>query len=290
MKRNIVFVAVCVVLIGFASGCSNLKNRREKSEFEIIYAAELRAARALLQDSRSKAVFDNLRLSYAKRFINGQLIGGNKLYVLPILPPAKFEKYFHPLVPINPGDTVIDAGSACGGTILQFIQRVGCAGRVIGFEPHPEVFRLSLDKLREHKGENAEVHQLALWNKNETKEFFLSEDIGGSTFILHDCRPLIKIEAVTIDYFVKTQNIERVDFIKLHVEGAEIQAFIGSENTLRRDKPNLAISIYHKPQHLFEIILWLNSLDIGYEFWMDKHCFTCCCSKIMLYARSKSRI
>ncbi|MCL2389466.1 MAG: FkbM family methyltransferase [Elusimicrobia bacterium] len=285
MKRNIVFVAVCIVLIGFAVGCSNLNPSREKSEFEITYAAELSAARSLLQDRRSKYVFDNAVANISDR--SNLRYGLHEQYLF--MGSAGFPRYFHPLVTVSEGDTVIDGGSLRGDVSMKFSKKVGANGRVIVFEPDPAAVKANLKRFKKYEVKNIEVYPLALWNVNCTMIFYFEEGVYGRGTLFGYASPLttMEVETITIDYFVKTRDIEKVNFIKLHIEGAEMQALKGAENILRMHKPNLAIAIYHEPRHLFEMILWLNSLELGYKFWMDEHDIG---QRVNLYAMSALRV
>src|SRR5262249_9153018 len=75
----------------------------------------------------------------------------------------------------------------------------------------------------------------------------------------------------TIDGLVNASNVKRIDFIKLDVEGSELNALHGGEQSLRRWRPKLAISLYHRPEDFFTIPLWLNSLNCGYRFFLDHY-------------------
>jgi len=292
MKTSIVIVAVFVVFSFIVTAYFFRRHEREKSEFEITYAAELSAARRLLQDERSRSIFDNQVIIYANPNYTDMGIYYPNLYrwVADILDNANFARYFHPLVPVSLGDTVIDAGSLTGYISMNFSNKVGPSGKVIVFEPDPLAIKINVQHFKAYEVENVEIVPMALWYKNDTITFYFGNDASGSLFG-DGSRSTVEVEAVTLDYFVKTRNIERVDFIKMHIEGAEKQALIGAEYVLRRDKPNLAIAVYHRPRHLFEIILWLNALDIGYEFWMDvENPKRYIWQKLNLYARSTKRM
>jgi len=76
------------------------------------------------------------------------------------------------------------------------------------------------------------------------------------------------IQCVSIDQavpsFVPT-------LIKMDIEGAEPDALRGAEATLRRNRPGLAVALYHKPEHLWEIPLWLAGLGLGYRMYLRGH-------------------
>jgi len=62
-----------------------------------------------------------------------------------------------------------------------------------------------------------------------------------------------------------------VDFIKLDVEGAELQALQGAHHLIQRSRPVLAMSLYHCPQDLWELPLMLASLCENYRFHIRQH-------------------
>jgi hypothetical protein len=68
---------------------------------------------------------------------------------------------------------------------------------------------------------------------------------------------------------VSANSVKQIDFIKMDIEGAELDALIGAERTIRSYRPQLAISVYHSLQDLVRIPKWIASLDLGYEFHLD---------------------
>ena len=80
----------------------------------------------------------------------------------------------------------------------------------------------------------------------------------------------IKVESITIDDFVAKNSINKIDFIKMDIEGSELPSLKGAINVLKKYKPKLAISIYHSLDDFVDIPLFLNSLNLGYKFYI-KH-------------------
>jgi hypothetical protein len=81
--------------------------------------------------------------------------------------------------------------------------------------------------------------------------------------------------------------LPKVDFIKMDIEGAELNALQGAEQSLRAFRPSLAISVYHRDDDWVTIPDYLDSLDLGYEFFLDH--FTIYESETVLFARSPQR-
>ena len=66
-------------------------------------------------------------------------------------------------------------------------------------------------------------------------------------------------------------DVERVDLIKMDIEGHELSALRGAEQTLRRFRPRLAISLYHNWDDYFQIPLHLDRLGLGYRFYLENY-------------------
>lgn len=80
-----------------------------------------------------------------------------------------------------------------------------------------------------------------------------------------------RIPLVNIDSLVEDGTIERVDFIKMDIEGAELGALKGAARSIKRFMPKLAISIYHKPRDMVEIPLYIHDLGLGYRLFIDHY-------------------
>ena len=64
---------------------------------------------------------------------------------------------------------------------------------------------------------------------------------------------------------------ERATFIKMNIEGAEIDALYGAQNTIRRWLPKLAISVYHRPTDLWRIPQLVRELSDKYDLFLRQH-------------------
>jgi FkbM family methyltransferase len=169
-----------------------------------------------------------------------------------------------PEVAARAGDIVIDGGGYWGDTALYFAHIVGPAGRVVSFEFEPsnlEALHYNLS-LNPQIAQRIDVVSSALWDG--AGEEVTVHPFGPGTSIRSDGEARASTD--TIDALVGRGDVERVDFIKLDVEGAELPALHGAEATLRRFRPRLAVAAYHKPDDLAAIPEYLAGLEIGYSF------------------------
>lgn len=191
-----------------------------------------------------------------------------------------------PVIKAQDGDYVIDAGGCWGDTALYFANTVGEEGRIYSFEFAPdnlEVFRRNLD-LNPYLSGRVKIVERALWDKS-AKIFTYSP--GGPATHLRDAQgSFAQVSTLCIDDFVREQSLPRVDFIKMDIEGAELNALKGAEATICAFRPRLAIAMYHKPEDLVLIPDYLHKLGLGYEFFLDH--FTIHQEETVLFASPKA--
>jgi FkbM family methyltransferase len=169
-----------------------------------------------------------------------------------------------PEIAVRPGDTVIDGGGHWGDTALYLAQLAGQEGRVISFEFEPcnlkaFQYNLSLNPLLAGR---IDVVAAALWDR--AGDVVAVHPLGPGTSIRSDGEA--RVQTDTIDALVARGEVQRVDFVKLDVEGAELNVLRGAQATLCRFRPRLAIAAYHKPEDLATLPEYLASLDLGYRF------------------------
>ncbi|MDD3312819.1 FkbM family methyltransferase [Pseudodesulfovibrio sp.] len=162
----------------------------------------------------------------------------------------------------EPGDVVLDVGAFLGDSAVTFSRLVGEGGRVYSIEALADQFAALRRNLDRFGCANTTPCFNAAWNRNE--ELCISSNRGSSCIGGGD-NP---VPGVRLDDFVAEHNIERVDFIKMDIEGAEQEAIEGGAETIRRFRPKLALSAYHKPEDLYRLMDMVAGLHPGYRFWM----------------------
>jgi FkbM family methyltransferase len=191
-----------------------------------------------------------------------------------------------PAIVASPGDCVIDGGGCWGDTALYFAHLVGEKGRVYSFEFSPDnldVFERNLS-LNPQLSDRIQVTASALWDTTGVELDYIAN--GPSTNpnkqLTGEHQEGQRVSTITIDDFVKEKSIKRVDFIKMDIEGSELNALKGAEKTLRTYKPKLAICLYHSLDDFVQIPEYLSSLDLPYEFYLDH--FTIHAEETILFA------
>jgi len=71
---------------------------------------------------------------------------------------------------------------------------------------------------------------------------------------------------INLDTYATRKNLPRVDYIKLDIEGAELDMLHGAAKTITRCKPKMAVCAYHKPEDLWTLATYIKSLRADYEF------------------------
>ncbi|MGP8217171.1 MAG: FkbM family methyltransferase [Bacteroidia bacterium] len=188
-----------------------------------------------------------------------------------------YKCYFYnksvPEITVNEGDYVIDAGGCYGDTALFFAHHAGNRGKVYSFEFVPENIEILSKNIEINLQlkERIELMQIPLWSEPGIPVYY--EQFGPATKV--SMSPISEkssiVKTTTIDQLVSKNQIKKVDFIKMDIEGAEIEALKGGEKTIRKYKPKLAISLYHSEQDFKRIPEFIKNLDMGYRFYFNHY-------------------
>jgi len=159
---------------------------------------------------------------------------------------AEQGKIFEPAVRVADlmlGDApvVFDIGASIGAVTAAFAKRFP-NGRVVAFEAAPSVHRSLRETVRRSTGAPISVVESAVGSQPGVMRFhedgngsgwgFLSEELGG-----------VSVPVTTVDNAVTSLGIERVDFIKIDVEGGELGVLQGATSTLTRDRPVVVFEV-----------------------------------------------
>jgi len=152
--------------------------------------------------------------------------------------------------------------------------------KVYAFEPTREVCkRLEYNK---YLNPNIEICEYAVGNENTLVKFYENPLIQnfdtGQNSIFNRRKGYVEteVEEITLDSYVEKKHIERVDFIKADIEGAERNMLQGAQNILRKFAPKLALCTYHlpdDPEVMEKLILQANSQYIIEHRWKKLYAY-----------------
>ena len=157
---------------------------------------------------------------------------------------------------LSHGDTVIDAGANIGGFTLNAARLVGERGRVLAVEPGETNLGMLRRSVAASSLANVTVVPKGLWDHHDRKVFHLDDSPGLNS--LYAERPGIEsgagsagarteeIEVDTLDNICAGLGVDRLELVKMDIEGAEIRALQGADEVLRNMKPKLVVEAGHK--------------------------------------------
>jgi FkbM family methyltransferase len=216
------------------------------------HAPEIRAAFALFADEESRRQLVahlrfRLRLDYAA------------------LPANSRDDYFpEGVLPRLPDDAVfVDCGAFDGDTLRRFLsEQRGRFGAAYAFEPDAENFaqlRAYADSLGAEARGRVHLFRTGVGARRARLRFNATGNMGAS---LSD-EGVTEVEVLPVSEVVEARG--RAVYVKYDVEGAEWEALAGTEGLIRAARPTLAVSVYHRPDDLWQLPLRLRALDPGYR-------------------------
>ena len=205
------------------------------------HRAQLGEARALLADDASRALFDDMI-----RF----RLSGKLEYLSRTEAPEYIYRTFFGGLPIR---TAVDGGAFRGDSAAALLRTIPTLAAVYAAEPDPRTFR-RLSEYASSSGGAVIPLPFALADAEGNAAFAASGSRGAGSAGSARRAHTESVSRTTIDRIAENVHI---DLIKLDVEGDEARALSGAANTLRRDRPALAVSVYHRTEDLFALPLAL---------------------------------
>ena len=212
-------------------------------------------------------------LSYA---CEKNLLYKHNIYTYNLMSIREDIQYFDVFDPVD-DEIIIDAGCYDGTTAKQFLQWGGDkVKKIYSFEFDPINAAKCEENLKDLRDKVILIKK-GTWDKDEI--LHVSTSGGGGSSVLGATKGNAEIYLTSIDSVVKD---ERVTFIKMDIEGAELKSLMGAKNTIIKNKPRLAICVYHKPEDICEIPEYILSLVPEYKFYL-RH-YTTSMGDTILYA------
>lgn len=217
-----------------------------------------------LEDIYASLVDDESRLAFAS-VIKGLLTGDIEWLRPPLCP-----EYRHPAVLPAPGDIVLDAGLFDSTVLRRFALSVGPQGHCYGFEPEPDNLAFVRRTIREFGDPgNITLVEKGLFSQRGHMHISAQGPSGALQAGADDQSS--PCEVVDVDSFAEEYSLPRIDLIKMDIEGAEVQALRGAEQSIRRWKPKLHICAYHHIEDIVDIPAFILRIVPDYRFYFTAH-------------------
>ncbi len=224
------------------------------------HEADIMQLLPMFSDAKSHEVFDTL-MKY-------RVTGDVKL--LRSCETPKSEAY--DLLKIHDKETYVDLGAYNGDTVEEFLKLTNRKfDKIFALEPD----RRNYAKLRRRHyalGSGVfEHHNAAAWNEDTVLTFY---NKSGRNSALTDNRSeetkgrATSVEARSVDSVL---GGKKATLIKYDVEGSEEQALLGSAETIKKYKPRLIVSLYHRTEDMIKLPLLINKLNPGYKMYLRHH-------------------
>lgn len=193
-----------------------------------------------------------------------------KIYKLPkdVFEDSVFEYKCGLLPEINHdlwGKSIIDCGAYIGDSAIMFLHEMKWIDKIYAFEPMTDNIKL-LNQTIEMNDKKDKIIPVQKWVWDKTEKITITKIHSGSSIInSRDSKEKEEIEIITIDDFVNKEDIS-VWLIKRDIEWYELESIKWAENTIKKHKPILLVSIYHTGKDFFEIKPLLESRNLWYKF------------------------
>ncbi len=202
----------------------------------------------LLKDTKSQEIFQkiiNFKISSDYSFMEGFTNDHTGQY---------FDKE---LIPAIKNIAFFDGGGYVGDTASEVIKNFPDFKKIWLIEPINENLRIAKRELGHLQ--NIDFLPYGIANKKET--LYFNEEKSFSTLFSKGTK---SVQVETIDNLVH----EKVDYIKLDIEGAEQDAIEGAKHTIKNHKPILAICIYHKAEDWYKIPQKVLAIESDYDVYL----------------------
>lgn len=146
---------------------------------------------------------------------------------------------------LNKGDVFIDIGANVGCYSLIASKIVTETGKVYAFEPVNSIYNCLKKNVELNNLKNIVLEKKAIYNKRGVKDLYisLSDNMGMSSISTPVSNYIEKVNTITLDEFIRNNKVNKVDFIKIDIEGAELYALQGMTNTIIQNKPVIIVEL-----------------------------------------------
>lgn len=178
--------------------------------------------------------------------------------------------YPNDIIKLSDREIIVEGGSYVGDSLQYLIEE-------LHYDLFEDYYCFELDRdnylqlnkyvqtLPEKLQSNIQTINAGIGAKNEEIPY---SSVGEGSNVLDWISSDSKAQVVALDEELAGK---KVTFIKMDIEGSEIDALIGSKQIIQNYTPKLAICVYHKPEHLWEVAFLIHKLNADYELYLRHH-------------------
>ncbi len=227
-----------------------LKAKDREAEYSFTYN--------LLSNEKSRIVM--------QRYLNAATAGGVDELFMECYDSCD---YFNDITKGLKIDTLIDCGAFDGDSIHEFVLAFPEYKKIIAIEPDPG----NVESLC-NRQERERIHDLTVIQKglgSQERELRFKANGESNSFLDESGEQIIHV--TTLDRIITAEvNLGRI-FLKMDIEGSELEALHGAEKLIREHRPVMAICVYHKEEDLIEIPQFIHRVvgERTYEYYLGYH-------------------
>lgn len=182
------------------------------------------------------------------------------------------ELYFPDFITHLDDEQFVDCGACDGDTVKAFMERWKKFNRIVAFEPDTNNY-LKLMEVRDPEGKGRIVKwRMAVSDANQWVKFTANGDYSSHIEKSeNETSPSEKTEAVSATKLDGGIGDTVPTYIKMDIEGAELQALWGARKIIKEHSPVLAICAYHESDHLWEIPLLIHAINPEYKLFLRRY-------------------
>lgn len=202
------------------------------------------------------------RATYAEQ-LSARLLATPTYLSEPVSGPAYWR---HELVRFSPRDIILDGGAFDGDSLRSYLATFSTPKHWLAIEPDPTTYL--------HLSAYSQAQRIIRGNFISTLNAALGARLSTTTINptgSHSTTTGTGIASVPVTTIDALHPGHRIDFIKLDIEGDEMPALSGAWARIAKDRPALAISVYHKPNDLWRIPLAIHAHCSDYRFHLRAH-------------------
>jgi FkbM family methyltransferase len=164
------------------------------------------------------------------------------------------------------GDIVVDIGAAFGFYTIISSKRVGTNGKVLAIEAHPSNFEMLNRNIKLNQLTNVITLNYAVYSKETKLKLYNNYSVMHERIEAERTTKFVEANANTLDYILQQQQVIHVNWIKIDVEGAELEVLKGAQNVLSKSKDIALLIEVHGPDNYKPIIEYLNLYSFKIKF------------------------